>query len=165
MNDPAHVRDGARDDHDPPSDPGTDHVRVHYGMTGSVPLRLFEFVFEPAGCYLLDCGAFTPLFGLASGGHRRRAAALDAAYADHGVDGLLADADTVTWLSVDRIDRVTLHDGGWFARPKLSIATNGDAPARSVRLHAIDVDALADALGALVGDAIRVDRTSGAGLF
>jgi hypothetical protein len=161
MSDPA----PARDDRDSSPGPDPDHVRVHYGMTGSVPLRLFEFVFEPAGCYLLDCGAFTPLFGLASGGHRRRAAALDAAYADHGVDGLLASADTVTWLSVDRIERVTLHDGGWVARPKLSVATTGDAPARSVRLHGVDVDALADALGTLAGDGLRIDRASGAGLL
>ena len=141
------------------------HVRVHYGMSGSVPLQLFEFVFEPAGCYVLDCGAFTPLFGLSSGKHTRRAAAVDAVYDDHGLDGLLACADTVQWLSVRTIDRVTLHDGGLVARPKLTIETRGDAPDRAVRLHGADVDAVADALDALVDGAVRVERVEGSGLF
>jgi hypothetical protein len=144
--------------------PGPGHVRVHYGMSGSVPLQLFEFVFEPAGCYVLDCGAFTPLFGLAAGKHTRRARALDRAYDEHGLDGLLVAADTVTWLSGDAIERVAVSDSGRFARPKLTIETRGDAPSYSARLHDVDASALHDALADLVGDA-RVDDTTRTGLL
>lgn len=143
----------------------TDHVRVHYGMSGSVPLQLFDFVFEPTGCYVLDCGAFTPLFDLAVGRHTRRAAALDAVYDEHGVDGLLASADSVTWLSTAVIERVVLHDGGRFARPKLAVETRDGAPARTVRLHEVDASTVRDALAPLLGGAVRVDLVAGAGLF
>jgi hypothetical protein len=146
------------------TEPGTDHVRVHYGMCGSVPLQLFEFVFEAGGCYVLDCGAFTPLFGLAAGRHTQRARALDRVYDDHGLDGLLAAADTVTWLSGDAIERVVVSDGGRFTRPTLSVETRGDAPSRSVRLHDVDAAALHGALADLVGDA-RVDYTTRTGLL
>jgi hypothetical protein len=146
-------------DSDADSDPTPDHVRVHYGMSGSVPLQLFEFVFEPAGCYVLDCGAFTPLFGLAAGRHTRRALTLDRAYDDHGLDGLLAHADTVTWLSDGVIERIAVSTGGRFTRPKLTIETHDDAPSRSVRLHDVDAQALHDALADLLGD-VRLDYTA-----
>jgi hypothetical protein len=142
----------------------TGRVRVHYGMSGSVPLQLFVFVFEPAGCYVLDCGAFTPLFGLATGKHTTRALALDRVYEDDGLDGLLACADTVTWLSDEAIERVVVSDGGLFTRPKLTIETRGDAPSRSVRLHDVDTSALHDALVDLVGDA-RLEYTARPSLF
>lgn len=150
---------------DPEIEPHTTHVRVHYGMAGSVPLQLFEFVFEPAGCYVLDCGAFTPLFGLSMGKHARRAAALDEVYETSGVDGLLAVADTTTWLSWAAIDRVVVHDGGWFTRPKLTLETRGDAPSRRVRLHGVDVPDLYESLKTTVGDSTRLDRVEGSGLF
>lgn len=147
------------------SESHTPHVRVHYGMAGSVPLQLFEFVFEPAGCYVLDCGAFTPLFGLTMGKHTRRATALDTVYDHHGLDGLLAVADTTTWLSWETVKRVGVHDGGRFTRPKLTLETRGDAPSQRVRLHGVDVSDLYESLRALAGDSTRLDRIDGAGLF
>lgn len=130
-------------------------------MSGSVPLQLFDFVFEPAGCYVLDCGAFTPLFGLARGKHTRRAAALDARYDDDGVAGLLAVADTVTWLAWESVHRVVLHDAGWLTRPKLVIETRDDAPSRSVRLHGVDVESVFEALTDVVTGGVRLDRVAG----
>lgn len=133
-------------------------------MSGSVPLQLFEFVFEARGCYVLDCGAFTPLFGLAAGGHTRRAEALDGAYDEHGLEGLLAVADTVTWLSWEDVDRVVVSDGGWLTRPTLAVETRTDAPSRRVRLHDVDGSAVADALATFledVGDPVRLDHDDG----
>jgi hypothetical protein len=146
------------------AEPGSGHVRVHYGMCGSVPLQLFEFVFEPAGCYVLDCGAFTPLFGLAAGKHTRRARTLDRVYDEHGLAGLLATADTVTWLSGDAIERVAISGAGRFTRPKLTIETRGDTPSYSARLHDVDASVLHGALADLVGD-VRVDDTTRTGLL
>lgn len=147
------------------TDPSNSPVRVHYGMSGSVPLQLYEFVFEPAGCYVLDCGAFTPLFGLTTGRHTRRAAALDEVYDEQGLDGLLAVADTTTWLAWATVARVTLHDGGRFTRPKLTVETRGEAPSRTVRLHGVDAAALADSLRAVVGDSVQFDHVESTGLF
>lgn len=140
------------------------HVRLHYGLSGSVPLQLFEFVFEPAGCYVLDCGAFTPLFGLARGKHTERAAALQTAYETRGLDGLLAVADSVTWLPWERVERLTLYTGGWLARPKLTVETGGEISVRPVRLHGVDVQHSYDALSKLVGDETPVDHVEGTGL-
>jgi hypothetical protein len=144
--------------------PESDHLRVHYGMSGSVPLRLFEFVFEPAGCYVLDCGGFTPMFDLARGRHTRRAAHVDAVYHDHGLAGLLASADTVTWFAWERVERVVLHDGGRFTRPKLRVVTGAETPSPSVRLHDVDVAALSTALERFE-ERVRVERSAGAGLL
>jgi hypothetical protein len=143
----------------------TGRVRVHYGMAGSVPLQLFEFVFEPTGCYVLDCGAFTPLFDLSRGKHTRRAAALDDVYDEHGLDGLLAVADTTTWLPWETVDCVTLNDGSRFTRPKLSVQTRGDAPVWSVRLHGVDTTALADGIAGVVDGATRFEHVERTRLF
>lgn len=147
-----------------PDDAENDHLRIHYGMSGSVPLRLFEFVFEPAGCYVFDCGGFTPMFDLARGRHTRRAARVDAVYRDDGLAGLLALADTVTWLSWETVERVVLYDGGRFTRPKLQILTGGETPSTSVRLHDVDVESLSASLER-VETRVRVERVEGAGLF
>jgi hypothetical protein len=146
------------------TDTDPSHVRVHYGLSGSVPLQLFEFVFEPGGCYVLDCGAFTPLFGLARGKHTERAAALDAVYDTHGVDGLVGVADSVTWVSVAGIERVRLYTGGWLGRPKLALQTTGELSVRPVRLHGVDVERVSDALEALLAGCVPVERVDGIGL-
>ena len=140
------------------------HVRVHYGLSGSVPLQLFEFVFEPGGCYVFDCGAFTPLFGLARGKHTERAAALDAVYDSHGVDGLLGVADSVTWVSAEEIERITLYTGGWLGRPKLSVQTTGEPSVRPVRIHGVDVERVSDGLETLLEGRVPVERIDGIGL-
>ena len=140
-------------------------VRVHYGMTGSVPLTLVEFVFEPAGCYVLDCGSFTPLFGLTMGKHTRRAAAVDAVYREDGVGGLLAGANTVTWYAWDAVESIVLHDGGRFTRPKLTLQTRDDVPERAVRLHDVEVSSVYESLAELAGGRTSLRRVDGAGLF
>lgn len=140
-------------------------VRVHYGMTGSVPLTLVEFVFEPAGCYVLDCGSFTPLFGLTMGKHTRRAAAVDAAYREDGVDGLLAGANTVSWYAWDAVESVALHDGGRFTRPKLTVQPRDGLPECAVRLHGVEVASVYEALTELVSGRTSFRRVDGAGLF
>ncbi len=146
------------------ADADKEHLRIHYGMSGSVPLHLLEFVFEPAGCYVLDCGGFTPLFDLTRGRHTRRAAQINAVYRDHGLQGVLASADTVTWLAWESVERVVLHDGGRLTRPKLRLVTVEGVPSSSVRLHDVEVDALSTALARFEGR-VRVDRVAGAGLL
>lgn len=133
------VDDPAFDDGTPDSDdlPSTDvevEVHVHFGMTGSFPLRLADLFFADDGLYVAEYSYITPMFGLATKKHRRDARGMARIYEVHGLDEVLLQADAVFWHSYDALDRVELHDGGWLGRPKIAVYPVS-GPSRAYRFH------------------------------
>jgi hypothetical protein len=122
-------------------------------MAGSFPLRLAEVFFTSDGLHLVEYGYITPLFGLGSKKHRREAEAMGPVNDYHDIDEVLLRDDSVTWLDYGTVERVVLHDGGWFGRPKLTVYT--DEHSYAYRLHddqgiaklAADIEACADRRG------------------
>ncbi|MFB6100964.1 MAG: hypothetical protein ABEJ73_00175 [Haloplanus sp.] len=131
--------------------PSTDietQLHVHFGMAGSFPLRIADLFFATDGLHIAEYSYITPMFGLGTKKHRREAETMQEVYDVHGLDEVLLQADTVRWLSYEAIDRVVLHLGGYFGRPKLTVYP-ADETARShaFRLHELeDADALAQSL-------------------
>lgn len=116
--------------------PNTDvevFFHVHFGMAGSFPLRLAEVFFADDGLYIVEYSYITPVFGLGAMKHRREAKAMQSIYDVHGLDEVMLQGDSVTWLDYDAIDRVLVHDGGRLGRPKLTVYTDGRSYA--YRLH------------------------------
>ena len=138
-------------------------AHVHFGMAGSFPLRLAEVFFASDGLHVVEYGYITPLFGLGMKKHRREAEAMAAVYAYHGIDEVLLQGDSVTWLDYGTVERVVLHDGGRFGRAKLTIYA--DEHSYAYRLHgerepaalAADIEACADRFG------FAVELTAGVG--
>lgn len=126
-------------------------AHVHYGMTGSFPLRMAELFFADDGLHIAEYGYVTPLFGLGMRTHKRDAAAMRRVYEVHGIDEVLLQADSVVWLNYDALDGVVVHDGGWVGRPKVTVRAREGTYA--YRLHD-DADA-ADVAAALRGPADR----------
>ncbi|MEF8830682.1 MAG: hypothetical protein V5A23_04005, partial [Halobacteriales archaeon] len=62
-------------------------MHVHFGATGTVPLRLAELFFTDEGLWIVEYGTFTPLFGLASGGPARAPPPIARAIAGEGERG------------------------------------------------------------------------------
>jgi hypothetical protein len=133
--------------------PSTDievHSHVHFGMAGSFPLRLAELFFADDGLHIAEYAYITPLFGLGTRKHRRESRGMQAIYDHHGLDEVLLQADSVTWLAYDTVERVRVHDGGRFGRPKLTVVADDDSYA--YRIHdegsadelAADIEACAD---------------------
>lgn len=133
--------------------PSTDievFVHVHFGMAGSFPLRLAEVFFGSDGLHIVEYGYITPLFGLGTKKHRREAKAMQAIYDTHGIDEVLLQGDSATWLDYGTVERVVFYDGGRFGRPKLTIYT--DEHSYAYRLHdeesptelATDIEACTD---------------------
>lgn len=108
-------------------------IHVHFGMAGSFPLRLAELFFADDGLHLAEYSYITPLFGLGTKKHGREAEAMQTIYDVHGLDEVLLQADSVTWLAYDTVERVVIHDGGRFGRPKLTVYT--DDHSYAYRLH------------------------------
>lgn len=131
---------------EPPEDPGepadesvptTDvevEAHVHYGMTGTFPLRVAELFFADDGLYVAEYAYITPFIGLASRKHRREAKAMAAMYEEYGLDAVLVQADNVVWHSYDNLDRVVLHEGGWIGRPKVAVYP-AEGPSHAYRIH------------------------------
>jgi hypothetical protein len=116
--------------------PSTDimvSLHVHYGMAGSFPLRLADLFFADDGLHIAEYGHITPLFGLGMRKHQREANGMQAIYDYHGLDEVLLQADSVTWLAYGTIKQVVIHDGGQFGRPKLTVYTDNHSYA--YRLH------------------------------
>ena len=116
--------------------PSTDievHSHVHFGMTGSFPLRLAELFFADDGVHIAEYAYITPLFGLGTKKHHRESRGMQAIYDHHGLDEVLLQADSVTWLAYHTIERVRLHDGGRLGRPKLTVLT--DEGSYAYRIH------------------------------
>jgi len=125
---------------------------VHYGMTGSFPLRMAEMFFADDGLYIAEYSYITPMFGLATRKHRREAASMERVFEIHGIDEVLLQADSVVWHSYDNLGEVVLYAGGRFGRPKIEFVPDAGTP-QAYRIHAdIDLDALADDLEELAGD-------------
>lgn len=127
--------------------PSTDietELHVHFGMAGSFPLRLADLFFASDGLHIAEYSYITPMFGLGTKKHHREAEAMQEVFDVHGLDEVLLQADSVYWLNYEAIDRIVLHRGGYFGRPKLTVYP-ADETARShaFRLHEHDADALA----------------------
>lgn len=140
-------------------------LRVGFGMTGSFPMRLADLFFTEQGLYITEYEYLTPLFGLGAGKHRREAAAMERIYEVHGIDEVLLQADTVIWHAYDDIERVTLHDGGRFGRPRLGVYPTTGA-SHAYRLHDRDgeTESLAsDLKDALVDPDIEFEQAQGLG--
>ena len=114
-------------------------LHIHFGMAGSFPLRLVDMFFADDGLHIAEYSYITPMFGLGTKKHRREAGAMQQVYDVHGLDEVLVQADTVHWLNYAAIDRVVLHRGGYFGRPKLTVYP-ADVTERShaYRLHEND---------------------------
>jgi hypothetical protein len=108
-------------------------LHVHFGMTGSFPLRLADLFFADDGLHIAEYAYITPLFGLGTRKHRRESNGMQAIYDYHGLDEVLLQADSVIWLAYDTIERVSIHDGGRLGRPKLTVFT--DERSYAYRLH------------------------------
>jgi hypothetical protein len=131
--------------------PSTDvavEAHVHFGMTGSFPLRLAELFFADDGLYVAEYSYITPLFGLGTRKHRREAQTMQAVYDVHGLDEVLLQADSVVWHSYANLDRVVLHEGGRLGRSKITVEPR-EGTSHAYRLHdEADFEALAEAVGA-----------------
>jgi hypothetical protein len=129
-------------------------VHVHFGMAGSFPLRIADLFFATDGLHIVEYSYITPMFGLGSKKHRREANAMESVYDIHGLDEVLLQGDSVHWLRYDALDRIVLHDGGRFGRPKLTVYPAGeDARSHAIRLHEIDdIDDLAASLREVAAD-------------
>ena len=87
---------------------------------------------------------------------------MQAIYDHHGLDEVLLQADSVTWLAYDAIERVRLHDGGRLGRPKLTVSTDEDSYA--YRIHDEDSEALATEIERCADrHGFRVETVSGVG--
>lgn len=109
-------------------------AHLHFGMTGSFPLRLGDLFFTPDGLYVAEYGYVTPFIGLTAGKHRRESTALASLYDRFGIDAVLVEADAFVWHDYDNVDRVVAHSGGWFGRPKLTVYPDV-GPTHGYRFH------------------------------
>lgn len=119
---------------DLPSTDVTVDTHVHFGMTGSFPLRLAELFFADDGIYIAEYGYIMPIFGLGTRKHHREAAAMQRIYEVHGLGEVLLQADQVIWHSYENLRRVVLYDGGRFGRAKIAIHP-GEGRSHAYRLH------------------------------
>lgn len=139
---------------DPPSTDVEVEIHLHFGMTGSFPLRVGELFFADDGLYVVEYAYITPFIGLTSGKHRREANAMQKVYELYGLDAVLFHADAVVWHSYANVDRVVVHEGGWLGRPKLTLYPD-TGPSHAFRFHDVpafeesvaDLDACADRHG------------------
>lgn len=106
---------------------------VHFGMTGTFPMRMAELFFTSDGVYIAEYSYITPVLGLGTRKHRKNADAMQAMYDRYGIDAVLLQADRVFWLDYDLLDRVVMYTGGWFGRPKVAIFST-DGPSYAYRL-------------------------------
>lgn len=135
--------------------PSTDidvRVHVHFGMTGSFPLRLADLFFADDGVHVAEYAYITPMFGLGTRKHRREAAAMQRIYDVHGVDEVLLQADRVTWHSYENIERVVLYEGGLVGRPKVALYPHR-GQSQAYRFHDdLDTESVARDLTAIAAD-------------
>ncbi|MFC5970913.1 hypothetical protein ACFPYI_06165 [Halomarina salina] len=138
-------------------------AHVHFGMTGTFPLRLADLFFTDDGAYVAEYGYVTPMFGLGTKKHRREATGMARIYAVHGIDEVLLQANVVNWVSADHLDRVVVHDGGRFGRQKITL-TLADGDSFAYRLHDEDTDQSLDAVEAWTGrNDVGFERRAGVG--
>lgn len=149
---------------DPPSTDVEVELHVHFGMTGSFPLRVADLFFADDGLYIAEYAYITPFIGLTAGKHRREAAAVQEVYDRYGLDAVLFRSNQVTWHSYDDLDRVVVVEGGRLGRPKLGLYPE-TGPSHAYRFH--DAPAFEEAAAALDDCGARhgfdVDREAGLG--
>lgn len=139
-------------------------VHVHFGMTGSFPLRIAELFFASDGLHIAEYGLITPLFGLGARKHKREAGAMAEIFERFGIDEVLARSDAVTWLSYDDIDRVVVSDGGFLGNPRIGVyAEDGESWAYRLHDDGADPEVVVDELTAL-GEEREFDVISESGL-
>ena len=117
--------------------PSTDievEAHVHFGMTGTFPLRLADVFFTDDGAYVTEYGYVTPMFGLGTKKHRRDATGMARIFAVHGIDEVLLQANVVDWVSSDHLDRIVVYAGGRVGRPKIALSL-ADGDSFAYRLH------------------------------
>lgn len=137
--------------------PGTDvevEAHVHYAMTGTFPLRMAELFFGDDGLYVAEYSYITPFIGLTTRKHRREARAMGAIYEKYGLDAVLVQADHVTWHNYDNVDKVVIHEGGRFGRPKIAVYPD-TGPSHAYRIH--DKPTWTEAVGEIEACAQRHD--------
>jgi hypothetical protein len=114
-------------------------VHVHFGMSGSFPLRLVDLFFASDGLHVVEYSYITPMFGLGAKKHRREAGAMQEVFDVHGIGEVLLQGDSVIWHRYEALDRVVLYDGGRFGRPKLIVyPESGPGQSHALRLHDVD---------------------------
>ncbi|MFB6112618.1 MAG: hypothetical protein ABEJ58_00785 [Halodesulfurarchaeum sp.] len=154
----------ATDAHSQPEDrpspeeaPSTDvevKAHVHFGMTGSFPLRVADLFFADDGLYIAEYSFITPFFGLLSYKHKNEAEAMGAIFDRWGLDAVMVQADYIYWHSYDNIESVVIHEGGRFTRPKITVYPN-EGESHAYRIHdrpqfeeaVADLETLADTFG------------------
>lgn len=147
--------------------PSTDietEVHVHFGMTGSFPLRIGDLFFADDGLHVVEYAYITPMFGLGTKKHKREAEAMQSVFDVHGLDEVLLQGDRVVWLNYDCVDRVVVYTGGYVGRPKVTVYTD-DGRTYAYRLHdGTDAEELRAALSE-VGEThdVAVSLESGTG--
>lgn len=142
MTPPPDGADGQPDVDDSTSPPEEDvpesgievEAHLHFGMTGSFPLRMGDLFFADDGLYVVEYGYVTPFIGLTSKKHRRESTGLASLYDRFGIDAVLVEADAVVWHAYDNVDRVVVHTGGWLGRPKVTVYP-GEGPTHAYRFH------------------------------
>lgn len=130
--------------------PSTDvdvELHVHFGMTGSFPLRLAELFFaDDGGVYVAEYAYITPMFGLGLRQHVKEAEGMQQVYDIHGYEEVLLQADKVVWSDYENVERVVLDGGGPTGRPKLTLYL-ADGHSYAYRLHEdTDPDSLTNQL-------------------
>lgn len=112
----------------------TVETHVHFGMTGTFPLRIAELFFADDGLYVAEYGYIMPIFGLGARKHHREAAAMQRIYEVHGLDEVLLQADQVIWHGYKNLRRIALYEGGWVGRAKIAVHTE-TGRSHAYRLH------------------------------
>lgn len=107
---------------------------IHFGMTGSFPLRLAEIFFVEDGLYIAEYSKITPFFGLMSKQPGKDAMAMQSIYERDGIDGVLLAADRLLWFNHEMIDKVKLVSGGWLGYPKVTVYAE-DSKSYAYRIH------------------------------
>lgn len=139
-------------------------VYVHFGMTGTVPLRLADLYFTTDNLLVAEYGTITPVVGLLTGTPRREAARLARTYRERGLEGVRESADRTIVVPYDEIDRIVCYDGRSVAREKIAVHVT-DGPPYGYRIHApIDLGAFADGLASFPATSmLSVEVRSGIG--
>lgn len=139
-------------------------VHIHFGMTGTLPLRLADLYFTADHLLVAEYGTITPVVGLLTRAPRAEADRLARTYRAGGLEAVRDVADRTTVIPYDEINRIVCYDGRSIAREKVAIYVSSGPP-YGYRIHApIDLEALVDGLASFPPTApLSVERRSGIG--
>lgn len=136
-------------------------VHVHFGMTGTVPLRLADLFFTADALLIAEYGTITPVVGLLTGTPQQEAAGLAHIYREGGLEAVREAATRTIDVTYDDIERVVCYDGRSIAREKIAIHV-ASGPPYAYRIHApIDLEGVVDGLASFAPTAsLSVERRS-----